>query len=55
MERRREVDMTDKAYLIKNMMMNMAELGAATLRKYDNPSQDLITQRQAYKFFHERE
>ena len=27
MEQRREVDMTDKAYLIKNMMMNMAELG----------------------------
>ena len=55
MEQRREVDMTDKAYLIKNMMMNMAELGAATLRKYDNPSQDLITQRQGYKFFHERD
>lgn len=36
-------------------MMNMAELGAATLRKYDNPSLDLITQRQAYKFFEARD
>lgn len=36
-------------------MMNMAELGAATLRKYDNPSSDLITQRQAYKFFEARD
>lgn len=47
--------MTDKAYLIKNMMMNMAELGAATLRKYDNPLLDLITQRQAYKYLETRD
>lgn len=50
MEQRREVDMTDKAYLIKNMMMNMAELGAAVQRKYDHPKHDLLTQREAYKF-----
>lgn len=47
--------MTDKAYLIKNMMMNMAELGAAVQRKYDHPKHDLLTQREAYKFFQERD
>lgn len=35
--------------------MNMAELGAAVQRKYDHPKHDLLTQREAYKFFHERD
>lgn len=42
--------MTDKAYLIKNMLMYQAELGAAVQRKYDHPALDLITQREAFFF-----
>lgn len=47
--------MKDETYLIKNMMMNMAELGAAVQRKYDDPASDMITQRQAYKFLERRD
>lgn len=54
-EQRKEDDMTDKVYLIKNMMMHMAELGAAVQRKYDHPKHDLLTQREAYKYFEERD
>lgn len=35
--------------------MNMAELGAAVIIKYHDPKQDLITQRQAYKFLEGRD
>ena len=47
--------MTDQQYLIKNLLIGAAELGAATQRKYDHPRLDLITQREAYKFFEERD
>ncbi|MBS5485513.1 hypothetical protein [Parabacteroides sp.] len=47
--------MTDKAYLIKNMLMYQAELGAAVQRKYDHPALDLITQREAFFFLKERD
>lgn len=52
---KKEVDMTDQQYLIKNLLIGAAELGAATQRKYDHPRLDLITQREAYKFFEERD
>jgi hypothetical protein len=47
--------MTNDVFLIKNMMMNMAELGAATIRKFENPIDDLLTQRQAYRYFATRD
>ena len=47
--------MTDQQYLIKNLLIGPAELGAATQRKYDHPRLDLITQREAYRFLEERD
>lgn len=47
--------MTDKTYLIKNLLMYQAELGAAIQRKYDHPALDLITQREAFFFLKERD
>lgn len=47
--------MTDKTYLIRNLLMYQAELGAAVQRKYDHPAMDLITQRDAYFFLKERD
>ena len=47
--------MTDKTWLIKNLLMYQAELGAAAQRKYDHPSLDLITQREAFFFLRERD
>lgn len=52
---RKEDDMTDQQYLIKNLLISSAELGAAMQRKYDDPKSDLITQRQAYRFFYKRD
>ena len=47
--------MTDQQYLIKNLLIGAAELGAATQRKYDHPLLYLITLREAYKFFEDRD
>lgn len=47
--------MTDKTYLIKNLLMYQAELGAAIQRKYDHPALDLISQREAFFFLKERD
>ena len=40
-------------YQIKNMCMDMAELGAAHFAKYKYPGEDSISQREAYRMFGE--
>lgn len=47
--------MTDQQYLIKNFSIGVAELGAAMMLKSMHPKLDLLTQREAYKFFKERD
>lgn len=47
--------MTDQQYLIKNLLSGQAELGAASMLELLHPKMDLITQREAYKFFEERD
>lgn len=45
--------MVDQQYLIKNLLAGVAELGAANMLELLHPKMDLITQREAYKFFEE--
>ncbi|MDV7051518.1 hypothetical protein ACNONS_26010 [Bacteroides xylanisolvens] len=47
--------MVDQQYLIKNLLAGVAELGAANMLELLHPKMDLITQREAYKFFEERD
>lgn len=47
--------MTNQQYLIKNLLIGAAELGAAKVLEVLHPKMDLITQREAYKFFEERD
>lgn len=45
--------MTQELYLIKNLMIDCAEMGAAKCLKKLQPKSDDITQRKAYKEFGE--
>lgn len=47
--------MTNQQYLIKTLLIGAAELGAAKVLEVLHPKMDLITQREAYKFFKERD
>ena len=40
-------------YELKNLCMQMAELGAAQFVKQTKPGEDLISQREAYRLFQE--
>lgn len=47
--------MIDQQYLIKNLLIGASELGAANMLEILHPKLDLMTQREAYKFFKERD
>lgn len=42
-------------YKIKQLMMSCAEVGAARVMQAYEPKADMLTQRQAYTFFRERD
>lgn len=48
-----DMAVTLELYEVKNLCMEMAELGAANYVKQTRPGEDLISQREAYRLFQE--